>query len=168
MSRSLCIIDEALCPSGVPFLSFLQSPTLASSDPPAWDSEVGAGEAERAIQPCSAADTMGRGRQSPAGGGCGELSRQSGCLNPGCRSAPHCGAGAAVYALRPGSVRSVGAVGRASTPGHKGLGLHLQGSLGSRDRMLKYPTRPAVGASAATLFSLECTQVSWKTRTSKG
>lgn len=106
-SGRLCIIDEARCPSGGPFSLLLRAPSSVPRSP-CLGLGVGAGAAARASQPRSAADTMGRGRQSPAGGRSGELGVAVLLPQPLLLIGGGCGAAGAACAQRPRAATSRG------------------------------------------------------------
>lgn len=85
-SRSLCIIDEALCPSGGPSRSFTLPP-LPFSAPPAWGSGLARVPRLARLRPAARRTQWGEADSALRAGGAGSSAWQSGCRSPCCRSA---------------------------------------------------------------------------------
>lgn len=84
--RRLCIIDEALCPSGGPSCSF-SLPPLPLRAPPARGSGLARAQRLARLSPAALRTQRGEAGRAPRAGGAGSAAWQSRCRSPCCGSA---------------------------------------------------------------------------------
>lgn len=96
-SRRLCIIDEALCPSGGPSRSF-SLPPLPFRAPPAWGSGLARVQRLARLSPAALRTQWGEAGRALRAGGAGSSAWRSGCRSRCYRSA---GAAALRWRLAP-------------------------------------------------------------------